>query len=137
MEYRYFYKEPGKQPELRLCKGEEIEPISKRLKLHGDMCVGHASVSSQLMAYFDDNGIIDKDKGLVEYNCNLPSSNPKFQNQICGILIIEKYIGEDAVDMDEDIFKILCDAIFEVPKEQWYTTKDVMRIWKSWGLDTE
>ena len=140
MSFKYFFKEPKKEPEMKIFEGSNFDFYSK-VDIMKDLLnqpfspTGYVNFTANFCLYFDDIGIEHKDEGLIEYNCNIPSNNPAFQNQLFGNICIIKYdnIGlenECAVDISDEEFDKLKSYIFEVPSEQIYTKEFVSSFWE-------
>lgn len=133
MSFKYLFKEPNKRPELRTFEGSNDDfyncSVMEDILKQPFSCVGYVCFGD-IILYFDDCGIANKDKKLIEYNCNIPSNNPNFQNQLFGNICAIKFENmgredEKAIDVSEKDFDALCNMFFEVSKEEIYSTKNV------------
>ena len=145
-----YFKRPNEDAIIK--EFDYNEPLRVTLE-QPDFTVGHHVMfienGIRWYAFFDDNGVIDHEECLIEYNCNLPSAS-SFQNQIFGNLVIMKiahlidspnfdindfeFYSEDdyekCIDITEQDLEFLNSIIFKVPEEQLYSSKSVEEFWK-------
>ena len=66
-----YFKRPGQEPIIK--EFDYNEPLRTTLE-QPEFTVGHCVLMLEdgirWYAFFDDNGIMDHEEGLVEYNCN-------------------------------------------------------------------
>ena len=123
MKFKYYFKEPGKEGEFRICTDPNF--ILSKLMGYDNTCASVFKVWENLYCAFDDNGIMND----REYHFNIDRENAIFGNII---LFRENPTGTDE-DYMEDVTEL---DVLQLKANMYYVaktdrpTKEDVRKWR-------
>lgn len=123
MKFKYYYKEPGKDGEYRIC--EDPDFILSKLLGYDNTCASVFCVSKGCYCAFDDNGIMND----REYHFNIDKENGIYGNIV---LYRENPNGTDEdymMDVTElDVMQLKANMYYVAKTDR--PTKDDVRKWQ-------